>query len=145
MSHTDLFSEYIPGHVGCPRAGCEIKLVDVPEMNYLVTDKPYPRGEIHIRGATVFKGYFKDEKNTRDTVDSEGWLASGDIGFVDHRGCFTIIDRKKNIFKVNRHSYVEWRVLIEHNKNRLIQCSIDLQSYSWLKESTLRQKRSRIS
>lgn len=80
-------------------------------MNYLVTDKPYPRGEIHIRGATVFKGYFKDEKNTRDTVDSEGWLASGDIGFVDNRGCFTIVDRKKNIFKV---------------KGSLAACSIDV-------------------
>ncbi|KFH69973.1 hypothetical protein MVEG_04776 [Podila verticillata NRRL 6337] len=101
-----LADEYIPGHVGCPRAGCELKLVDVPEMNYLVTDKPYPRGEIHIRGATVFKGYFKDENNTRDTVDSEGWLASGDIGFVDHRGCFTIVDRKKNIFKLAQGEYI---------------------------------------
>lgn len=78
----------------------ELKLVDVPEMNYFATDKPFPRGEIMIRGATVFKGYYKDEKNTLDTVDNEGWLKSGDIGFVDNRGCLTIIDRKKNIFKV---------------------------------------------
>lgn len=95
-----LCSEYIPGHIGCPRAGCELKLVDVPEMNYRVTDQPYPRGEIWIRGDTVFKGYYKDEKNTAETIDAEGWLATGDIGFVDNRGCFTIVDRKKNIFKV---------------------------------------------
>lgn len=69
-------------------------------MNYFATDKPFPRGEIMIRGATVFKGYYKDEKNTLDTIDNEGWLKSGDIGFVDNRGCLTIIDRKKNIFKV---------------------------------------------
>ncbi|KAK3817723.1 MAG: hypothetical protein J3Q66DRAFT_340901 [Benniella sp.] len=77
--------EYIPGHGGSPRAGVEIKLVDVPEMNYFSNDKPYPRGEIQVRSADVFKGYYKDGEKTRETVDPEGWLATGDIGFMDHR------------------------------------------------------------
>ncbi|KAF9932240.1 hypothetical protein FBU30_008662 [Linnemannia zychae] len=98
--------EYRSGIVGCPRSGIELKLVDVPEMNYYTTDKPFPRGEIMIRGATVFKGYYKDEKNTLDTIDPEGWLKTGDIGFMDGRGCLTIVDRKKNIFKLAQGEYI---------------------------------------
>ncbi|CAB9515144.1 chain acyl-CoA synthetase 7, peroxisomal [Seminavis robusta] len=100
------------GHVGGPVASIEIVLMDVPEMGYLHTDKMHRgepcrgRGEVCIRGPSVFKGYYKDETKTKETIDEEGWLHSGDIGLWTPQGALKIVDRKKNLFKLSQGEYI---------------------------------------
>ena len=54
-------------------------------------------GEVLIRSETIFAGYHKDEAATRDVLQPDGWLRSGDVGSIDSDGFLTITDRKKDL------------------------------------------------
>ncbi|XP_061341905.1 long chain acyl-CoA synthetase 9, chloroplastic isoform X1 [Gastrolobium bilobum] len=98
------------GRVGPPLPCSFIKLIDWPEGGYLTNDSPMPRGEIVIGGPNVTLGYFKNEEKTKESyqVDEKGmrWFFTGDIGRFHPDGCLEIIDRKKDIVKLQHGEYV---------------------------------------
>ncbi|XP_043983531.1 long-chain-fatty-acid--CoA ligase 4 isoform X1 [Gambusia affinis] len=97
------------GRVGAPLICCEIKLRDWAEGGYTSKDKPHPRGEILIGGPNVTMGYFRQDGNDQDYFTDENgqrWFCTGDIGEVYPDGCLMIVDRKKDLVKLQAGEYV---------------------------------------
>ncbi|CAF1317846.1 unnamed protein product [Adineta steineri] len=91
------------GETGIPTPVTHLKLVDVPEKEYYAKNGV---GEVCIRSQTLFKGYLKDEEKTREAIDKDGWLHTGDIGQWTAYKTMKIIDRKKNMYKLSQGEYV---------------------------------------
>nr|XP_054773243.1 long-chain-fatty-acid--CoA ligase 5-like [Lytechinus pictus] len=102
ISHT-LPCDMTNGHIGPPGAGMEVKLVDVPELNYYAADN---KGEICVKGENVFNGYLDNPELTAEAIDDDGWMHSGDIGEWTETGTLKLIDRKKHIFKMAQGVYI---------------------------------------
>ncbi|XP_057865378.2 long chain acyl-CoA synthetase 9, chloroplastic isoform X4 [Cryptomeria japonica] len=92
------------GRVGPPLPSCYVKLINWEEGGYMANDLPMAEGEIVIGGANVTLGYFKRKAETNEVykMDERGirWFYTGDIGRFHPDGCLEIIDRKKDIVKL---------------------------------------------
>ena len=81
---------------GCAIAGVELKCIN-QNNEEVPSGEP---GEILVRGYNITQGYFKNKTATKDAIDNEGWLRTGDIGILDHNGYIKITDRSKDMFIV---------------------------------------------
>ncbi|HHM21364.1 MAG TPA: long-chain-fatty-acid--CoA ligase, partial [Bacteroidetes bacterium] len=84
------------GSIGMPVPSTVMRIVD-EKLNPLPVKET---GEIQIKGPQVMKGYYNRPEETQRTI-VDGWLCSGDIGFMDEDGYFTIVDRKKDMILVS--------------------------------------------
>ncbi|KAJ1938778.1 medium-chain fatty acid-CoA ligase faa2, partial [Linderina macrospora] len=95
----------ISNSCGPPMPGTSVRLRDCPEMDYITTDQPCPRGELLLKSDAVMSGYYKNEDQTKEMFE-DGWLCSGDIAQINPNGTISIIDRCKNIFKLTQGEYI---------------------------------------
>ncbi|KAF9906980.1 hypothetical protein BX616_000556 [Lobosporangium transversale] len=96
VSHMGLYHKVIHGSIGYMVPNQEVRLVD-PETGKGAGVGEC--GEVWVRGPNVMKGYRNNVKGTKETIDSEGWLRTGDIAIVDKDENFYIVDRLKELIK----------------------------------------------
>ena len=83
------------GSIGVVLPYVEARIAAVDDANNtLPADEP---GELMIRGPIVMLGYYGNEEGTRETIEPNGWLHTGDIATMDSDGCIFIVDRKKDM------------------------------------------------
>ncbi|KAJ5714538.1 uncharacterized protein N7483_011719 [Penicillium malachiteum] len=99
-------SDMSAGNCGSLAFCGEACLLSLPDMEYSVDDKPYPRGELIVRGHNLFKEYFKNPEETANAMTEDGWFRTGDVCTVDDMGRFIIIDRRKNVLKLAQGEYI---------------------------------------
>ncbi|XP_009614283.1 4-coumarate--CoA ligase 2-like [Nicotiana tomentosiformis] len=104
------------GSCGTVVRNAEMKIVDTN------TGASLPRnhaGEICIRGDQIMKGYLKNPKATEETIDKEGWLHTGDIGYIDDDDQVFIVDRLKELIKYKGYQVApaELEALLISNPN----------------------------
>ncbi|TYP83764.1 AMP-binding protein [Blastococcus xanthinilyticus] len=89
-------TEVPKGSVGFAIPNTECRLIDPGTGEDAAEGE---RGELWVRGPQVMKGYLNNPDATAGTLDSDGWLHTGDVAIVDANGCYTVVDRVKELIK----------------------------------------------
>jgi long-chain acyl-CoA synthetase len=87
------YGTHKPGTVGLPLPGVDVKIADDDEQEL----ETYEVGEVYVQGANVMVGYYKQPEATAESFSADGWLKTGDLGFLDSDGYLTLVDRKKDL------------------------------------------------
>lgn len=95
----------LSGSCGPVSPALECKLVSLPELNYSTSTTP-PQGEIWLRGGSVLKEYYLNPEETAKAITPDGWFKTGDVGEFDAIGHLKIIDRVKNLVKLQGGEYI---------------------------------------
>lgn len=83
------YKEFVPGSCGKAALGMQVKIVS--------TDPQNVPGEIIVKGPNVMLGYYKNDETTKQTIDEDGWMHTGDLGTMDRNGNVFIKGRSKNM------------------------------------------------
>jgi len=97
--------EYSSNSIGPIAGAIDVKLVSIPELGYL-TDTRTPQGEIWLKGLPIMREYFNNPEETAKTITPDGWFKTGDVGEFDSDGHLRVIDRVKNLVKMQGGEYI---------------------------------------
>ena len=140
------WKKFKPGSCGKAAPRMEVKVLSADPQNEV--------GEIVCRGANVMMGYYKNEEATRETIDADGWLHTGDLGVIDAEGNVTIKGRSKNMLlsasgqniypeeiedKLNNLSYVAESIVIQKDEKLVALIHPDYDDATNLSEEELNQ------
>ncbi|XP_054156382.1 long-chain-fatty-acid--CoA ligase 4-like [Oppia nitens] len=119
------FDDLSSGSVGSIYTGVKVKLVNWPEGGYTVHDKPSARGEVVVGGTNVAMGYYKSPQLTQEAFevseDGTRWFRTGDIFEVTDDGMFKVVDRKRDLIKLQFGEYVSLgKIESELKNNRFV-------------------------
>ncbi|WP_278262406.1 carboxylic acid reductase [Nocardia sp. AG03] len=84
----------------------DYKLVDVPELGYFTTDKPYPRGELLLKTTTMIAGYYRRPEVTAEVFDADGFCRTGDVVAELAPDRLAYVDRRNNVLKLSQGEFV---------------------------------------
>ncbi len=96
VSHCTVEGDFRPGTSGLTIGNTEIRIVDTDTGE---DQDVGGEGELLVRGPQVMKGYLNNEEATRNTIDDDGWLHTGDVAVLDEHGHVSIVDRVKELIK----------------------------------------------